>query len=677
MTACRFSIGFWALKIVVAPNALKGSLSARAAAEAIAAGVAVGVPHARVVRVPIADGGDGLLEVLQDALPMRRVSMRVRGPLGAEVEAGYLSSDDGKTAIIEMAAAAGLVLLESDRLDPLAASTFGVGQLMLDAVRRGAETLLVGIGGSATNDGGMGMACALGIVFLDAHGRSLAGNGRNLEAICRIDMSSLAEALRGVTIKVICDVDNPLLGPNGATRVFGAQKGVDRQAGERLETGLRNLAEVIRRDLGSDVYNLPGAGAAGGLGAGLVAFLGAELLPGADLVLDMLGFDQALEDADLLLTAEGRLDAQTLSGKAPAVVALRAKAAGVPCIAIAGCVDVGPAGKAGFDAAFSLCPGPLGLDDAMRNAAAYLRVTAANIASCFSAGLRRYDRGMGMSSEQVIKKCIFPAAGYGTRFLPATKAMPKEMLPVVDKPLIQYGVEEAVAAGMTDIGIITGRGKRSVEDHFDISYELEHQISGTKKEEQLSDIRRIIEECTFSYTRQIEMLGLGHAILTAETLVGDAPFGVILADDLCINAHRNVMRQLVDVYAKYRCSVVAIEEVDAEEVDRYGVIDGQEIEDGVFKVNGMVEKPDKDKTPSNLAIIGRYILTPEIFDIIRATPPGKHGELQITDALRIQAERNMVLACRFDGRRFDCGSVHGFVEATNYFYQAYRAGKDA
>lgn len=270
----------------------------------------------------------------------------------------------------------------------------------------------------------------------------------------------------------------------------------------------------------------------------------------------------------------------------------------------------------------------------------------------------------------MIKKCVFPAAGYGTRFLPATKAMPKEMLPILDKPLIQYGVEEAMAAGMTDIGIITGRSKRAVEDHFDISYELEHQISGTPKEAYLAGIREIINHCTFSYTRQIEMRGLGHAILTAETLVGNAPFGVILADDLCINDEgAGIMQQMVRVYEKYRCSVVAIEEVEPDEVHKYGVIDASPMDDNVYKVNAMVEKPNPEEAPSNLAIIGRYILTPEIFDIIRRTPAGKGGEIQITDALETQAKENMVLAYRFKGRRFDCGSMHGFVEATNHFYE--------
>jgi UTP--glucose-1-phosphate uridylyltransferase len=274
----------------------------------------------------------------------------------------------------------------------------------------------------------------------------------------------------------------------------------------------------------------------------------------------------------------------------------------------------------------------------------------------------------------MIKKCLFPAAGYGTRFLPATKAMPKEMLPVLDKPLIQYGVEEAMAAGMKNIAIITGRGKRAIEDHFDISYELEHQISGTSKEAQLQSIRRIIDECTFSYTRQIEMQGLGHAILTGETLIGDEPFGVILADDLCVGKDLGVIAQMVRIYEKYRCSILAIEEVDPQEVHKYGVIAGSQLDENTYMVSSMVEKPAPGEARSNLAIIGRYILTPDIFDILRRTPPGKNGELQITDALQTQANEGMVLAYRFDGRRFDCGSFEGFVEATNYFYKKRQHG---
>jgi len=271
----------------------------------------------------------------------------------------------------------------------------------------------------------------------------------------------------------------------------------------------------------------------------------------------------------------------------------------------------------------------------------------------------------------MIKKCLFPAAGYGTRFLPATKAMPKEMLPVLTKPLIQYGVEEAIDAGCDTMAIVTGRGKRAIEDHFDISYELEHQIKGSSKEHYLTEIRSVIDKCTFSYTRQIEMKGLGHAILSGETLIGhEEAFAVILADDLCNNTcdEGSVLAQMVKLYEKHKCSIVAIEEVPKEHTNKYGVISGTEIEENVFKIDNMVEKPEPKDAPSNLAIIGRYILTPDMFDIIRDTKPGKGGEIQITDALLTQAQNGKVIGYKFKGNRFDCGSVDGFVEATNYFY---------
>lgn len=267
----------------------------------------------------------------------------------------------------------------------------------------------------------------------------------------------------------------------------------------------------------------------------------------------------------------------------------------------------------------------------------------------------------------MLTKCLFPAAGYGTRFLPATKAMPKEMLPIVNKPLIQYGVEEAIEAGLTNIGFISGRGKRAIEDHFDISYELEHQIAGSSKEALLDDIRAVIDKCTFSYTRQVEMKGLGHAILTGETLIGDNPFAVLLADDFCTNG-KGVLSQMVDLFNEYQCSIVAIEEVPQDQTQNYGVIDGKEIQDGIYKISSMVEKPAPEDAPTNLAIIGRYILTPDIFDIIRRQAPGAGGEIQITDAINEQARSRMVLGYKFKGRRFDCGSIDGFVEATNYVF---------
>ena len=270
----------------------------------------------------------------------------------------------------------------------------------------------------------------------------------------------------------------------------------------------------------------------------------------------------------------------------------------------------------------------------------------------------------------MIKKCMFPVAGYGTRFLPATKSMPKEMLPIVNKPLVQYGVEEAIEAGLHEIGLVTGRGKRAIADHFDISYELEHQIQGTGKEKYLTSIRRVLGEATFSSTRQREMKGLGHAILCGETLIGNEPFGVILSDDLCLNQDgEGVMAQMVKLYKQFRCSIVAIQEVPKDQVHKYGIVAGENLRDGLFRVENMIEKPSPDVAPSNLAIIGRYILTPDIFDILRDTPPGKNGEIQITDALLKQAKDGCVMAYKFKGTRFDCGSVDGFISATNYVYE--------
>jgi len=275
-----------------------------------------------------------------------------------------------------------------------------------------------------------------------------------------------------------------------------------------------------------------------------------------------------------------------------------------------------------------------------------------------------------MNRTNKITKCLFPAAGYGTRFLPATKAIPKEMLPVLTKPLLQYGVEEAIEAGIHTMAIVTGRGKRAIEDHFDRSYELEHQIDGTPKESLMHEIREIVNKYTFSYTRQVEMKGLGHAILTGKTLIGDEPFAVILADDLCDHDHKSVLSQMIELYEKYpnKC-IVAIEEIPKELTNKYGVIAGIPIEENLYQVNDMIEKPDPKDAPSNLAIIGRYILIPEIFDVIKDTKPGKGGEIQITDALLTLAKQGKVLAYKFDGIRFDCGSVDGFVEATNYFYK--------
>ena len=245
------------------------------------------------------------------------------------------------------------------------------------------------------------------------------------------------------------------------------------------------------------------------------------------------------------------------------------------------------------------------------------------------------------------------------------------MLPVVNKPLVQYGVEEAIAAGMTTCALVTGRGKRAIADHFDISYELEHQISGTGKEAYLSSIRTVLEQGVFTTVRQREMKGLGHAILTGESLIGHEPFGVLLSDDLCLNNGPGVLAQMAELYKQFRCSIVAIQEVPEDQTHKYGVIRGETLKDGIYRIDDMVEKPDPKDAPSNLAIIGRYILTPDIFDILRETEPGANGEIQLTDALQAQAQKGCVMGYKFKGRRFDCGSVPGFVEATNFVYEHY------
>ena len=274
-----------------------------------------------------------------------------------------------------------------------------------------------------------------------------------------------------------------------------------------------------------------------------------------------------------------------------------------------------------------------------------------------------------MINKSLINKCLFPAAGYGTRFLPATKAVPKEMLPILTKPLLQYGVEEALAGNIKNMAIVTGRGKRSIEDHFDNSFEIESQLIGTSKEHYLKEIQDVITNSTFTYVRQNKMRGLGDAILTGEPLIGNEPFAVILADDLCDSEDNGVIYNMIKIYNKYKCSILAIEEIPQEKICQYGIINGKLLKNSsvLYEVTDMVEKPKAKDAPSNMAIVGRYILTPDIFDILRNIKPDKTGEIQITDALKIQATHGRVLAYKFKGRRFDCGSVNGYVAAINHF----------
>jgi UTP--glucose-1-phosphate uridylyltransferase len=267
---------------------------------------------------------------------------------------------------------------------------------------------------------------------------------------------------------------------------------------------------------------------------------------------------------------------------------------------------------------------------------------------------------------QKIRKAVFPAAGLGTRFLPATKASPKEMLSLVDKPLIQYVVEEAVASGIESIIIVTGRGKSAIEDHFDISFELEHLLRERGKEKELKQMRTISEMARISYVRQREALGLGHAILQARDLVGNEPFAVMLSDDI-VDAEMPALKQLIEVYEKYDAPVLGTMKVEGEAISRFGVIDAEEIEEGVYKIEDMVEKPPFDQAPSDLAIIGRYILTPDIFDELETTRPGTGGEIQVTDGMRALLKKRPFYAVNFKGVRHDAGDKLGFLIATVEF----------
>jgi len=267
---------------------------------------------------------------------------------------------------------------------------------------------------------------------------------------------------------------------------------------------------------------------------------------------------------------------------------------------------------------------------------------------------------------QRVRKAVFPAAGLGTRFLPATKASPKEMLPLVDKPLIQYVVEEAVASGIESVIIVTGRGKSAIEDHFDVSFELEALLRERGKEEDLRLVREITDLVRVSYVRQREALGLGHAVLQARDLVGDEPFAVMLSDDI-IDSRTPALKQLIDVYEKYEAPVLATMQVAGEAISRFGALDVEEVTDGVYRIKDMVEKPPAGQAPSDLAIIGRYVLTPDIFAEIEGTRPGAIGEIQITDAMRALLKKRDFYAVRFEGTRYDAGDKLGFLIATVEF----------
>ena len=379
------------MKIVIAPDSYKESLSALDVATAIETGFREIYPHAEYVKVPVADGGEGTVEAMVAATQGHIVQVSVTGPLGEPVNAFYGLSGDMRCAYIEMAAASGLESVPPTRRNPLLTTSWGTGELIRHALDAGVSQIIIGIGGSATNDGGAGMAQALGAKLLSAGQQQIAPGGGALETLARIDLSELEPRLADCRIDVACDVTNPLTGPQGASAVFGPQKGATAAMIERLDRGLQHFAQIIDRDLDIDVLNLEGGGAAGGMGAALYAFCGANLRPGLEIVTDALGLAELVADADLVITGEGRIDSQTIHGKVPVGVAKVAKRFNVPVIGIAGSLtaDVGVVHQHGLDAVFSVLYSVCTLDEALANAAANVRMTARNVAAVLEMGGKR------------------------------------------------------------------------------------------------------------------------------------------------------------------------------------------------------------------------------------------------------------------------------------------------
>lgn len=373
------------MKIVVAPDSYKESLSALDVATEIEAGIKQALPDAEVVKVPVADGGEGTVQAMVDATGGRYESRSVIGPLGQPVSARFALLGDGATAVVEMAEASGLHLVTPDQRDPRVTTTFGTGELILAALDMGVTHLILGLGGSATNDGGAGMVQALGARLLDATGTPLPPGGAALAQLASIDIRDLDHRLGQLTVEVACDVDNPLCGPKGASAVFGPQKGASDDVVAELDAALAHYAECLLHQLGQDVAAVPGAGAAGGMGAAALAFLGATLRPGIEIVLDTVGLDEQLVGADLVITGEGRIDSQTIHGKTPMGVARRAKALDIPVIGLAGSLsdDVDVVHAHGIDAVFSVLPRPLTLEEALVNARPFLRQAARNVAALY------------------------------------------------------------------------------------------------------------------------------------------------------------------------------------------------------------------------------------------------------------------------------------------------------
>ncbi len=381
------------MKIVVAPNAFKGSISAKQAADVMAQAVSELYPDINTVKVPFSDGGDGLLEVLRDIMEGSIQKVKVKDPLGREIVSELCIVEKEKIAAIEMARASGLALLKKHELDPTKTTTLGTGELIKYALDLGVKKIIIGIGGSATNDGGIGVASALGIRFLDKNGKELYPCGGNLIKIQDIDFSGLDPRIKECEIVVVCDVDNPLLGENGATRVYGPQKGATLKMIEILEKGLKNLAQIIKRKRGMDITNIPGGGAAGGLGAGLYAFLGGKLKKGIEVMKELTSLDEKIKGASLVITGEGKLDNQIFFGKGPYGVAETANKYNVPCIALCGSIDVNmdfkKARQIGIHGIFTIIPGPVSLDTAMKNVREYLKDATQRVVAFFVDCIKR------------------------------------------------------------------------------------------------------------------------------------------------------------------------------------------------------------------------------------------------------------------------------------------------
>lgn len=354
------------MKILIASDSFKGSATTMEVADRIEKGLIRIIPELEVLKLPMADGGEGTVETLVYGMDGKFVYEEVTGPLGDRVQAKYGIIQD-QIAIIEMAEASGLVLVEEERRNPSLTSTYGTGELILSALQRGYGKIYVGIGGSATNDGGVGMARALGYRFLDRDGNEIPEGGGGLDGLRRIDRSNVTPLLEDAQITVMCDVENPLYGPDGAAYVYGPQKGADPQMVQLLDRNLRHLADILKEDMDVDIGDVPGSGAAGGLGGGLMAFCGADLRPGIEMVLDILEFDGLLKDVDLVITGEGRIDGQSSKGKVPAGVAKRARKLNKPLVAMAGGVGEGTEilHTMGIDLILPIVDRPMGLLDAM------------------------------------------------------------------------------------------------------------------------------------------------------------------------------------------------------------------------------------------------------------------------------------------------------------------------